>query len=229
MEERGWVKGGGDRGGWVSVRELPCVEMTERAPPGTMMLVRYRLTALAFVACASSLACGPSFQAIYEGDVRFEHCYAVDESKRAPGTEKLACWHDWLTTYTYGQTADRVEYAAGRYHYLKTEGTPAGADALAEATMEHPVVRQTIGVPETTSAFVAPPNVAPAPPSALRPVPVAAPARPPGFECVDECTASWQACRSECKGGDCVRCDNSSRACMSACYGEKRNVAAPHR
>jgi len=194
-----------------------------------MRVVRSRLAALALFASSSGLACGPSFQAIYEGDVRFEHCYAVDESKRAAGPEKLACWHDWLTTYTYGQTADRVEYAAARYHSLKIEGSPYSVDALADGPAERPLVRQTIGAPETTAAFVSPPQVARPSLAPPKPEPIAATARPPGFECGDECTTSWRECRNTCKAGECVRCDDTSRSCMSACYGENRGTTAPPR
>jgi hypothetical protein len=202
--------------------------MTDGGSPGTMSFVRYRLAALAIVASGWALACGPSFQVIYEGDVRFEHCYAVDESKRAPTPEKLACWHDWLTTFTYGQTADRVEYAAARYHVLKTDGSPFAVDALAEAPPERP--RQTIGGPEPTSAFVSPQNVVPPPVTARKQEPLGIAARPPGYECGDECTKSWRDCRRACNDGECARCDNSSRACMAACYGgESRSVPPPRR
>jgi hypothetical protein len=197
--------------------------------------VRSRLAALAIVATVASLAaggalgCGPSFQSIYEGDVRFEHCYAVDESQRAPGSEKLACWHDWLRTYTYGQTADRVEYAAARYHLLKTGDAPFALDALADGPTERPTARQTIGGPEPTSAFAPPPNVAPPPPaSTQRSEPMSVAARPPGSECGDDCSRSWRECRQSCKDGECSRCDASSRSCMSACFVDEK-PAPPRR
>jgi hypothetical protein len=190
--------------------------------------VALRLVPFALVASTLGLACGPSFQAVYEGDVRFEHCYAVDESRRAPGPEKLSCWHDWLTTYTYGQTADRVEYAAARYHTLKTDASPFPVDALADGPAERPVVRQTIGATETTEAFVSPPQVARPIVAPPKPEPLTATARPPGFECGDECTASWRECRRSCRDGACTRCDNTSRSCMSGCYGDNRS-APPRR
>jgi hypothetical protein len=47
------------------------------------------------LALAGLAGCGPSFQAVYDGDVRFEHCYALDESPNAPMAAKKDCWRDW--------------------------------------------------------------------------------------------------------------------------------------
>ena len=41
---------------------------------------RFGSVLLGVAVLGSALACGPSFQAIYEGNSRFEHCYALDES-----------------------------------------------------------------------------------------------------------------------------------------------------
>jgi hypothetical protein len=62
---------------------------------------------------AGLAACGPSFQATYECDVHFEHCYALDETAAADGA-KQRCWRDWLAGYTFGQPRDRVQFASSR-------------------------------------------------------------------------------------------------------------------
>ena len=63
-------------------------------------------------------ACGPSVQSIYEGNVRFEHCYRLDIDPHIAPTHREACWREWKQTYTYGQTRDRVEYAERRIRAL---------------------------------------------------------------------------------------------------------------
>src|SRR5690349_4487799 len=90
----------------------------------TPRVVAFRWTEVARVAsfvlpfALAVAGCGPSFQALYEGDARFEHCYALDESGTASMRQKSDCWRDWTLRYTYGQTRDRVEYAAARYRAL---------------------------------------------------------------------------------------------------------------
>src|SRR4051812_7439067 len=61
-------------------------------------------------------ACGPSVQSIYEGNVRFEHCYRLDLEVDTAPTHRRACWSEWLNLYTYGQPRDRIEYARRRLH-----------------------------------------------------------------------------------------------------------------
>lgn len=53
------------------------------------------LSASAIGALGGALACGPSFQAIYEGNARFEHCYALEENAQTGMREKAECWRDW--------------------------------------------------------------------------------------------------------------------------------------
>src|SRR3954466_10275807 len=61
-----------------------------------------------------AISCGASIQAIYEGDVRFEHCMALDSRPDVKPTLRRACWDEWKKFYTFGQTRDRVDYAAVR-------------------------------------------------------------------------------------------------------------------
>jgi hypothetical protein len=64
------------------------------------------------------VSCGASLQALYEGDVRFEHCMALDSQREVKPTIRRACWDEWRKFYTFGQTRDRIEYAALRDRQL---------------------------------------------------------------------------------------------------------------
>ncbi len=83
------------------------------------------------------LGCGASIQALYEGNVRFEHCMALDAELGVKAAFRRACWTEWLTFYTYGQTRDRVNYARQRYQQLKQPSTssppPPSEGGLGEA------------------------------------------------------------------------------------------------
>ena len=88
-----------------------------------------RVSAFAFAAglgglFSLSVACGPSFQALYEGDARFEHCYALEEAAGISMQKRADCWRDWTDHYTYGQTRDRVQYASNRYQALTSTRCP---------------------------------------------------------------------------------------------------------
>ena len=63
-------------------------------------------------------ACGASIQALYEGDVRFEHCMALDGQPDVKSHIRRACWREWISFYTYGQTRDRVRHAQKRIRQL---------------------------------------------------------------------------------------------------------------
>jgi hypothetical protein len=102
--------------------------------------------------------CGPSFQAIYEGDSRFEHCYALEENPSVAMQQKGACWNEWLQHYTYGQTRDRVEYAAARSRAL-TAGHELPTDEAMMGAAPGEGRKGAIGTaPAPTSAFAPPPK-----------------------------------------------------------------------
>src|SRR5437660_2796963 len=82
-------------------------------------------------ASAFSTACSLTYQSLYEGDVRFEHCYRLDEEKQVPVVEKQRCWHDWTQKQTYGQARERVDYALVREPALaRTQESVETATAL---------------------------------------------------------------------------------------------------
>src|SRR3954466_14812757 len=65
-----------------------------------------------------AVSCGASIQAVYEGDVRFEHCMALDARPDVKPTIRGNCWEEWVKFYTFGQTRDRVDYALMREKQL---------------------------------------------------------------------------------------------------------------
>src|SRR5258708_9862397 len=88
------------------------------------------------------VGCSLTYQAVYEGDVRFEHCYRLDEERQIPIGDKRLCWHDWSQKYTYGQTRDRIEYALSRERTLgqaqasgERSAPPGASAALAKANV----------------------------------------------------------------------------------------------
>jgi len=185
--------------------------------------------ALAAVACG---ACGPSFQALYEGDARFEHCYALDESGSATMKQKSDCWRDWTLRYTYGQTRDRVEYAAARYRALSRAPEAPTDEAMMEAAPGEGR-GSNIAAPAPTSAFAPPPKTldvdagGPAHAYALpgyadaaaAPVPEAVAPKPPGAECTDPCTGDWNACKDKCRDAkSCEACTAVYKRCMKGCF-----------
>jgi hypothetical protein len=183
---------------------------------------------LVVLGVTAAAGCGPSFQAVYECDVRFEHCYAVD---MAPGgvDVKKECWRVWLHDYTYGQSSDRIEYAGTRFSELSLDPTLPTIDTQARPR------RRSAASPMPTSAFAPPPNVAESktatapsgsssPPAPEPIVAAVAPvdARAPGDECTSRCVESWTSCHKGCRDGACDGCDRTYRGCVPACFPESR-------
>ncbi len=183
-------------------------------------------------------ACGPSFQAVYEGNARFEHCYALEENAQKPMPDKAACWRDWSEHYTYGQTRDRIQYATARYVALsQAPALPTDEALMMAAPGEVPRV-MTITAPAPTNAFAPPPKTLDPneakpsrPPSDVagvptvpepKPVPQAAPL--PASGCADTCSGKFRECSGTCDGDAvkksraCQTCQGTYRTCMRACF-----------
>src|SRR5689334_13197161 len=96
--------------------------------------------------------CSPTYQSLYEGDVRFEHCYRVDEERQIPISDKLTCWRDWDRRYRHGQSRDRIEYARARERTL-AQALAAGQPAAPRGATGVPPC----ALPQPTSAFAPPP------------------------------------------------------------------------
>jgi hypothetical protein len=181
-------------------------------------------------------ACGPSFQVVYEGDARFEHCYALDETPQTSMEEKTDCWTTWIRSYTYGQTRNRVDYAAARAQTLRNVPKMPTDEALMSAAdpSESPP-RLGHDEPLTTNAFAPPPKTlnegdagsAPANPARdaevvqkpTPPLPIGAviPPSAPREPCTDRCRSEWQACRAACTT-KCGACDHIYGGCMKRCF-----------
>src|SRR4051812_43678576 len=84
-----------------------------RAGSSTRMGRRLALNICGSIAMAAT-SCSVTYQSIYENDVRFEHCYRLDEERAVPIEQKRACWQAWGRSSTYGQSRDRIEYARAR-------------------------------------------------------------------------------------------------------------------
>jgi hypothetical protein len=95
---------------------------------------------------AMTMGCGASIQSVYEGDVRFERCMALDVQPQIGLHKRHACWSEWVSFYTYGQTRDRVLHAQLRIKQLN--GGPVDHEDKLEG-------------PRPTSALVPPPMLGP--------------------------------------------------------------------
>jgi hypothetical protein len=185
-------------------------------------------SALLVLAAAPVVACGPSFQAVYEGELHFEHCYALDEMTVSDEAKK-DCWREWLRGYTYGQSNDRVEYAATRFSELSLDPTLPSEDVRDAGTTSRRGRRSesTVAAPMPTNAFAPPPNMSASDPrdpaaaaktlDAGRPR-VVAPPDAPGADCVASCEGRWRSCHEGCKDGTCEPCDRTYRACVPTCF-----------
>lgn len=169
-------------------------------------------------------SCGPSVQSIYEGDVRFAHCYRLDLDLNIAPTHREACWKQWLASYTYAQPKDRIEYARRRVRAFAsgdiTRPSLEPSTASAERRQYYLVV------PEPTSAHAPPPPLATAvePRDAGAPAPSAEPVRAPGASCAADCENSWKSCEAACApdGGAseaaCKSCVPDYKRCMKRCF-----------
>ncbi|MGA7118695.1 MAG: hypothetical protein WBY94_01285 [Polyangiaceae bacterium] len=173
---------------------------------------------VAFLALGA-VACGPSFQAVYECDVHFEHCYAMDESP-VSAEAKTECWRGWLRGYTYGQSSDRVQYAATRFSQLSLGPTLPSEEAR---DARPPRRAPALAAPMPTSAFAPPPILAASGVPSPRTTSPAHQARAPGADCSDACAQRWTICREGCErppsssSHACEQCDKVYRACVPAC------------
>ncbi len=185
----------------------------------------------AAVASALSLCtCGPSVQTIYEGNVRFEHCYRLDLDNTKAPSHRHACWRSWLQLYTYAQPRDRIEYARRRVRSI--EAGDADRPVLALNKERDPNDRQWyVSAPGPINAHAPPPAMAigwdkpdAAPERAAKEVPDAGPPVPEQ-ECTANCRTDWQTCLDGCAAPDgsvggksCNPCEPNYLSCMRRCF-----------
>jgi len=177
--------------------------------------LRRRTGPLASLVGAAVLsACGPSFEILAEGDLRFAHCDRLDLDPKIAPSHRLHCWREWRRAYTYGQTRDRVEYAARR---------------IAEVVSGDPEPPFQLPAPEPTSPRHRPaPAGASEPSAAAAPVVAAAlastaPTLPPEEQaCRDRCQREQAACSPGCetRPTGCEPCPQSLEECLKDCKSD---------
>ncbi len=177
--------------------------------------------------CVSLVAaCGPSVQSIYEGNVRFEHCYRLDLDLNIVPTHREACWKQWLNAYVYGQPRDRIEYARRRLRSFSagdiTRPTLDVSGQRSAAQRDFYLV-----VPEPTSVRSPPPALAvPVQSAVLAASASAAPAPPaaPGAACSAACESAFRSCQAACDAtvsvpnAACKSCEPDYKRCAKRCY-----------
>ena len=170
----------------------------------------------------TSLACGASYQSVYEGDVHFERCYKLDSEANLESSRKLACWSRWIEHHTGGQTRDRVEYASGRERALRSGDNRAAGPVfntservagLTSTSSSGPAVM----APLPMTAFESPPITMPAPPPSA-PVSADPPGLSPTQLCVRDCGQTFTGCATACKKPTCVnKCGELAKSCIGNC------------
>jgi hypothetical protein len=187
-----------------------------RARPRGSRLLR---VAIAAGFLAATISCGASIQAVYEGDVRFEHCMSVDAQPDVKPAIPSTCWEEWLKFYTFGQTLDRIEHARARVKQLS-----ASSD-FTEAEWKAQNPSKPAAVPDPTSVAAPPPMLLTVDGGARDGGPADSGADAdaavvlPGADCAGECQQGYAVCRKECKTDACEKaCVTKYKRCMKRCF-----------
>jgi hypothetical protein len=189
-------------------------------PAATRVSVRHALGVWA--AChavnLALLGCGPSFEAIQEGNLRFAHCDRLDLDPNIAPSHRLHCWREWRRVYTYGQTRDRVEYAQRRIAEVvsgDTEPTfvlPTGGERRRDTRHDSSVL----------SPEVPPPAVVAAPATPAAGTPTNGSNTDVDPACRSRCEADQAGCAPGCetRPTGCQPCRPSLEACLNECQSE---------
>jgi hypothetical protein len=186
---------------------------------------RLRLPAL--VLCWIVAGCGPSFEAIQEGDLRFAHCDRLDLDPNISSSHRLHCWREWRRVYTYGQTRDRVEYAQRRI----AEVVSGDADSPFELPSGQGLRPAAAGPAEPSPLHSPPPAVVPladdtatAASGELEPPASGGKPEAPGATCLSRCEAARTACEPGCatQPRGCADCESSFQACVGDCKSTEK-------
>jgi len=177
------------------------------------------LIAAVAVLSAAMLSCGASIQAVYEGDVRFEHCMALDSRPDVKPKLRRACWEEWVTFYTFGQTRDRIDYARVRQKQL------SAASDFDEGDWQPVKSSGPSAVPEPISALAPPPMMlvtdggVDAGDTTAPLIDASTEHAPPEADCAAHCEQTWKFCRQECKTAPCEKgCTSKYKRCMKRCF-----------
>jgi hypothetical protein len=172
-------------------------------------------TLVAATLAAATLSCGASIRGLYESDVRFEHCMALDSRPDVKPTLRRACWDEWVSFYTFGQPRDRTDYARLREKQLSS------ASDFDEGDVAPP--RLAAAAPDPTSAIAPPPMMMAVADDGGAPdagAPTEADERTATHDrCAAECQSGLEACRMICKAtGPCERaCTGRLARCNVRC------------
>lgn len=176
---------------------------------GFGVLIVAGFAAVGVALAVGSAACGASIQAVYEGNVRFEHCMALDAQPEVKPQIRRACWHEWIQFYTYGQTRDRVRHAQRRIRQLSgmvvpLEGEGGGAQGLVDP------VAPTVAAPGSGGG-AATKQPEPEPDAGVEPA-------TPQAQCAEDCEAVRDDCRTPCRTYGCHKsCAMMFRDCVVHC------------
>jgi hypothetical protein len=180
-----------------------------------------------------ALGCGPSVQAVYEGNTRFEHCYRLDLDVTIAPSHRQACWSEYAERYTAGQTRDRLEYARRRVralaagdHSRPTLDLELGDASAPLSPPEAPIPTSVHAPPppKVKLASAEPPDAGRAATDGSAPSPPVV--EPPGRACARRCEGEWQECGgANCDadaggkpGKACQGCGRDYRRCMQRCF-----------
>jgi hypothetical protein len=135
---------------------------------------------------------------IYEGNVRFEHCYRLDLDVSIVPSHRHACWQDWMSRHTYGQSGDRLAHARRRLEEL-SRGNQATLPLLGDAGIEQKQVSAPVPMP-TNIHSAPPPKVPELKPVATPAVSAIAPTKllAPETDCAKACQGQWEECSPAC-------------------------------
>jgi hypothetical protein len=164
--------------------------------------------------------CGPSFEAIQEGDLRFAHCDRLDLDRNISASHRLHCWREWRRVYTYGQTRDRVEYAQRRIaEVVSGDGDPPFE--LPTNTSPRP---DALGPSEPSPLNSPPPAVVPMADDTGVAPPGGPIATSDGPACVARCEAARAVCTPGCEARQrgCGECDSSFDTCLGDCKSSQK-------
>jgi hypothetical protein len=160
-------------------------------------------------------SCGPSFEVLAEGDLRFVHCDRLDLDPKIAPSHRLHCWREWRRTYTYGQTRDRVDYAQRRIAEVVSGDTespfqlPEGEAVTARHRVRPGVKREAVAAAPATSVR-----------GTLTPAVTSVPELDPAeLACHHRCEAAHAQCAPGCetRPTGCQRCEQPLEACLGDC------------
>jgi hypothetical protein len=189
--------------------------MMLRLPDPARLRRRAGIALLAGVACSSG--CGPSFEVLAEGDLRFVHCDRLDLDPKISPSHRLHCWREWRRMYTYGQTRDRVEYAARRIAEVVSGDTesPFQLPEGEAVTVRHRV-RPGVKPDAVSSSPAERGSAGVAPASAVASL---SGLSPDELACRNRCEAANAECAPGCetRPTGCKRCQQPLEACLGDC------------